>query len=101
MKQSLFRNLRKLQGNNIFKDIRVSNDRTKREKEHDSNSWKEVENLEVNGKGKHVVVGPPWNRRIVKLRTAGQPTTHQAPQEDQGTAHRAQQEDLGAGTQTN
>lgn len=26
--------------------------------------------MEINGKGRHVVVGPPWNRRIVKSRNA-------------------------------
>ena len=35
----------------------------------------EAKNLEGAGKGKHVVVGPPWNRKIVKSRIPRQANT--------------------------
>ncbi|KAK4298599.1 hypothetical protein Pmani_029050 [Petrolisthes manimaculis] len=93
LKQALFRNIRKLQGKNTFANIRVSNDRTQREKDHDASLWKEAKNMEENGRGKHVVVGPPWHRRIVKSRTTNQATAHQTLQEEQVTAQQAPQED--------
>ena len=68
VKQTVFRNVKKLQGNSAFKNVRIVNDLTRREKEHEITLWNEAKNLETAGKGKHIVVGPPWSRKVVKSR---------------------------------
>ncbi|KAG7155540.1 hypothetical protein Hamer_G023220 [Homarus americanus] len=67
IKANLFRNIRNLQGNMKFQDIRIANDLTKREREHEAVLWQEAKNLMDSGKGRHRVVGPPWRRRVVKI----------------------------------
>ncbi|KAG7163512.1 putative PHD-finger-containing protein 1 [Homarus americanus] len=67
IKANLFKNIRNLQGNMKFQDIRIANDLTKREREHEAVLWQEAKNLMDSGKGRHRVVGPPWRRRLVKI----------------------------------
>lgn len=68
MKRDLFRNIRKLQSDSAYDQVKISHDLTKRERESEKDLWNEVKNLYGAGKGKHTVVGPPWKRRIVKVR---------------------------------
>ncbi|KAG7160040.1 putative PHD-finger-containing protein 2 [Homarus americanus] len=42
IKANLFRNIRSLQGNMKFQDIRIANDLTKREREHEAVLWQEA-----------------------------------------------------------
>ncbi|KAG7157468.1 hypothetical protein Hamer_G005911 [Homarus americanus] len=67
IKANLFRNLRNLQGNMKFQDIRIANDLTKREREQEAVLWQEAKNLVDSGKGRRRVVGPPWRQRVVKI----------------------------------
>ena len=65
------KNLKKLASSEKFKKISVTHDMTQREREEnkkrlqeakDKNEANESENF------KYIVVGPPWDRRVVKVK---------------------------------
>lgn len=66
-KLEIFRNVKNLRGNDAYSGVRVANDYTKQERDHEAALWKEAKNLEAAGKGQHRVIGPPWRRRITKV----------------------------------
>lgn len=88
-KKDLFRNLSKLKGKPDYDVIKISHDQTRKEREYDAFLWKRAKNLELAGKGKHLVRGPPWNRRVVKAAGGGDRPPPQGPQQE------TQQEGLG------
>lgn len=89
IKKDLFRNLSKLKGKPDYDVVKISHDQTRREREYESSLWKRAKNLEIAGKGKHLVRGPPWNRRVVKATGGGDRLPAQVPRQE------TQQEGLG------
>ena len=67
-KPEIFKNIRNLKAVKDCESVRIANDLTKRERDLEARLWKEAKNLTDAGKGLHRVVGPPWKRRIVKLK---------------------------------
>ena len=70
-KIDIFRNLKNLKGNEAYSSVRVANDLTKKEREHEATLRQEAKNLVAAGKGQYRVTGPPW-RRITKVGEAAQ-----------------------------
>lgn len=71
MKRSLLRNLKCLrESEGEIKDYRVTNDLTKTEREYEKKLFSEAKELEKNtpGEYKFVIRGPPWDRKIVKMK---------------------------------
>ena len=79
IKKDLFKNLRKLKGKHQYDDVRIAHDLTRSERNHEAALWMQAKNLESEGKGKHLVRGPPWNRRVVKATGNRNQETAQAP----------------------
>ena len=67
VKVELFRNLKKLHGNTNYSNVRIAHDMTRREREQEGVLWNEAKNQMEQGRGKHIVAGPPWRRRVVKV----------------------------------
>ena len=67
-KPKIFKNIKNLKGVKDYEGVRIAYDLTKRERDLEAELWKEAKNLKNAGKGLHRVVGPPWKRRIVKLK---------------------------------
>ena len=67
-KDKMFMNLRSLNTCEEMKHIRVRHDLTRKEREEEGKLQREAKNLSETGQGKHRVVGPPWRRRVVKMR---------------------------------
>lgn len=67
IKPALFRKLTNLHDKDEYKDIRVANDLTKKEREQEADLWRKAKNLTEEGQGKYRVAGPPWNRRVVRV----------------------------------
>lgn len=67
----IFRNVKELAKDDNLKNFRVAYDLTRRERQLDQELLKKAKNLMDTGKGKHVVRGPPWNRRIVRVEEQG------------------------------
>lgn len=85
IKKCLFKNLRKLKGKHEYDVVRIAHDLTRRERDHEAALWMQAKNLEAAGKGKHLVRGPPWNRRVVKATgDRDQVPTHAPNQGSQG-----------------
>jgi hypothetical protein len=70
-KKELFRNIKNLQEDETFKDIRIKNDLTRTEREQEAKLREETKELneQAQWKGDDVrfrLRGPPWDRKIVK-----------------------------------
>ncbi|XP_021361462.1 uncharacterized protein LOC110455591 [Mizuhopecten yessoensis] len=70
-KSVFFKNIRNLQTNDDYKSIRINNDLTKSEREGEAALRGEAKkrNEKETGGFVHRVKGPPWNRKIVKIKT--------------------------------
>ena len=69
-KLEIFRKISKLKNSGPrFSSIRISNDLTKAEREHEKKLFDEAKRLEVENSGEAIfrVKGPPWARKIVKV----------------------------------
>lgn len=71
VRNDLFRNVKELAKDDNLKNFRVAYDLTRRERQLDQDLLEKAKNLTETGKGKHVVRGPPWNRRVVKVEEQG------------------------------
>ncbi len=70
LKRDLFRNLSKLKGSD-YEDIRIVHDMTKREREETIKEMYETAKkmeAESQGKYKYRVRGPPWGKKIIKIK---------------------------------
>lgn len=93
VKRNIFGNIKLLQGNKAFENVRIKHDLTRREQQQESAMWNEAKNLFAEGKGKHIVVGPPWRRRIVKVKEQNRQTDSRSEVEE--TGHQGAQEGVG------
>jgi len=68
-KTKIFKGIKKTSGDEKFKDIRVANDLTKTERENDRKMHDQAKDMSKNsGDYTYRVRGPPWARRIAKIR---------------------------------
>ena len=67
-KLKMFRGSPKLKDGDCYKEIRVTNDLTKSERENERKLFLEAKQLEEDSQGLHKfkVRGPPWQRHIIK-----------------------------------
>jgi len=70
-KLNLFRNTKFFKKEPEFTDVSVSNDLTKTERENEKKLWEEAKNMttkDTSGNYQYKVRGPPWSRKIAKLK---------------------------------
>ncbi|KAK3888591.1 hypothetical protein Pcinc_007317 [Petrolisthes cinctipes] len=77
-KQDVFRNIRNLHSKQAYKGVRVANDSTNKERDHELVLLKKAKNLQEKGESCHKVIGPPWWRRVVKVTEDRQGRVQQA-----------------------
>ena len=85
-KGPIFKNFSKL-ANSEYKEISISNDLTKLQREQNKRLRDEAKKLEQEDKsGKYLyrVVGPPWDRRVIKISKDPAPTQEQGKKEEGG-----------------
>ncbi len=73
-KGQLFKNAKNLPTIQKFSQVIISNDLTKQQRLEDTTLRNTAKNLTSVKGEKHVVRGPPWARRIVKIGTPGNQT---------------------------
>ena len=69
-KADIFNRTKKLKDNEALKEVRIANDQTIAEREYDKKLYAEAQELEKKNSGEfqYKVRGPPWARRIVRIR---------------------------------
>lgn len=70
-KKALFKNIRKLGEHEEHKMVKISNDLTKTEREQEKKLWEEAKqkrDQNTSGEFTYKVRGPPWARKVVKLK---------------------------------